>query len=241
MIRHQIEQALKGFIAHTILDIGPGLSNYSHLVSKMTHATHITYLDVDQEVLDYQAEEAYKAGLDVECLRANLDIDGLTSITTLFDIILCQEVLEHLHNADEILATLAKLLTPKGKIIITVPTKISERWLKFLNPMYMRNEPYGHVREFDVKGLKQILDEAGLYPIVFLHNQPHYFICQSWLMVSRMAVDGSRGSVSTTDWRYVVFTKLCAYSLKFFLLTNYRFWARVFPRNYFVVATLKQS
>ncbi|HOT92225.1 MAG TPA: class I SAM-dependent methyltransferase [Anaerolineae bacterium] len=239
MIKHQIENALKGFHADRILDIGPGFSTYSRLVSELTGATDVTYLDVSQEVLDYQAEEAKKAGLRAECLRVNLDSEGLLSIPTSFDIILCQEVLEHLHNVDEVLAALAKLLTPKGRIIITVPTKISERWLKFLNPAYMKNEAYGHVQEFDTKKLKQTLDKAGLHPIVFLHNQPHYFICQSWLMISRMEVDGSRGVVVTNDWRRVIFTKLCAYSLKFFLLTNYQFWARIFPRNYFVIAALK--
>jgi len=240
MIETQIERYLHGFRAKTILDVGPGYVDYSRKAARITHAVTVTYLDVDSDVLEYQRKKSIASGLTVRTISAPLSTEVVGSMDRgAYELIICTEVLEHLNDAEEILAGLAQLLTPNGRILITVPTGSSERWLKFLDPAYMKDEPYGHVREFDAADLKRILQHAELTPLVFHSNNPHYFVSQSWLVGMRVKVKGATGTVVANGWRVEIFRWLTSYSFKVFTMTGYRaylLWAWLLPRNYFVIA-----
>jgi ubiquinone/menaquinone biosynthesis C-methylase UbiE len=74
----------------------------------------LTGVDISRVALD--AAESNLAGYDVELLHANAD--GLTGS---YDRIICSEVLEHVDDPDSMLATIARLLTPRGRAVITIP------------------------------------------------------------------------------------------------------------------------
>ena len=122
-------------------------------------------------------------------------------------------------------------------MIVTVPTKRSERWLKTINPSYMKDEPYGHVNEFDEQALRNVIQRAGLEIRTLLPTQPHYFLAHTWLFGTRMKIDGSTGRILTGGLRGFVLSRLTSWSRKLFRATNPQGWGRVFPRNYFVVAS----
>jgi SAM-dependent methyltransferase len=184
---------------------------------------HITYVDNDSDVLNWQYRACQKASILCNCLLFSLDeVFDLEKLGYSYDIILCQEILEHLQKTEYLLANLARLLSSSGRIVITVPTKISERWLKFLNPSYMSDQQGGHIQEFDKHRMMELLQDSGLVPLIFITTQPHYFIAHSWLFGSRMKVDASTGEEKTKSIRHFVWGLLTTGSKRFFELTGFR-------------------
>lgn len=220
-----------------MLDIGPGYSRFAAVVAEVTGAHYVTSLDCDKNVLDWQAQILSQKGHQTESIHAFLEIDTIQRIKARFDIILCMEVLEHLSNAEEILPALAELIANNGRIVITVPTKKSERWLRLINPSYMQTGTHHHVQEFDQQRLLDLLESSQLRPIVFIPTQPHYFISHTWLFGTRMQIDESTGRIITGGFRAYVWRFLCLHLFRLFSTFRPAFWGKVFPRNYFVVAT----
>lgn len=236
MIDGLLRKHLRGRRAGVILDVGPGYGSFSRVAAVVTGVTKVVYVDCDKSVLEWQAKECHRSGIDSEQLEMVLDAERVTTIPGTYDVILCQEVLEHLVDAEGILQALTRRLSPEGCLVITVPTRRSERWLKRINPDYMNGEPHGHVREFDEPGLRALLDSAGLEPRVLVPTQPHYFVRHTWVFGTRMRVEGSTGQILTQGFRRFITARLTDYSRRFFLATGSEFWSRVLARNYFVVA-----
>lgn|GEM_PF-1206963 len=237
MIEKLMEAQLKGISAKKILDVGPGYSNFGRLSAKLTGATEITFVDCNQNVLDWQTERCKGLALDCVYLRKRLDRHDIFELTEQYDLILCQEILEHLRGPEQLLSILTRSLSDGGRIIITVPTKRSERWLRMLNPHYMEDEQFGHVYEFDEPTLRGMLQDVGLVPLVFLATQPHYFVGHTWLIGSRQQIDGSTGKKISKGISVTIFDYLTRYSRHFFELTGSEKWGRLLPRNYFIIAT----
>lgn len=236
MIGELVATYLQGIRCDSILDVGPGYADFSRIAATVTGARSITFVDCDVAVLQYQAQKCREAGIDATLLTMLLDSATVGSISDRFGLILCQEILEHLPDAGETLHALTGLLLHGGRIIVTVPTRRSERLLRFLNPSYMRDEPHGHVNEFDERALRALLAGAGLSVLAFLPAQPQYFIAHSWLVGTRMKLEASTGKILTRGVRGFVFGNLVKYSRLFFDATGLSRWSRVLPRNYFVVA-----
>jgi cyclopropane fatty-acyl-phospholipid synthase-like methyltransferase len=231
-----METHLKGIAAKKILDVGPGYSNFGRVSAQMTGATEITYIDCNQNVLDWQTQRCKELALNCVCLRKRVDRDDVFELTEQYDLILCQEILEHVRDAEQLLSFLTRSLSDRGRIIITVPTKRSERWLKMLNPHYMEDEPFGHVHEFDAPTLRRMMHNVGLVELVFFATQPHYFVGYTWLMGLRQQIDGSTGVIISKGISVTIFSWLTRYSKRFFELTGPETWGRLLPRNYFIIA-----
>ncbi len=239
MIAQLLAAHLRGTRAESILDVGPGYSDFAQTAARVTGARRIAFLDCDEAVLAWQSAECRKAGLEAVCIRRRLDRDPRAAIAGRFDLILCQEVLEHLANAEEVLLVLVGCLNPGGRVVITVPTKVSERWLAWLDPSYMRHAAQGHVRQFDEAGLRALLEAAGLVPVALLSTQPHYFVFHTWVVGTRMRVEWSTGKILTRGIRRRIGMLLSSWSRGFFRLTGFERWGRLLPRTYFVVAQRK--
>ena len=236
MIEELLATHLQGVKCDSILDVGPGYADFSRIAALVTGARSITFIDCDTAVLNWQAQKCGEAGINARLLTILLDSRTVMSISDRYGLIHCQEVLEHLPDAGETLRALAGLLLPGGRIIITVPTRRSERLLRFLNPSYMRDEPHGHVNEFDEASLRALVAGAGLSVLLFLPAQPQYFIAHSWLVGTRMKLEGSTGKILTRGVRGFVFGNLVKYSRLFFRATGLSWWSRYLPRNYFLIA-----
>jgi len=240
MIETLLRNHLRGLSARSVLDVGPGYADFSRLSANITGATSITFVDTDEKVLAWQTEECERIGVESRILRIVIGFEPL-GLENGYDIIHCQEVLEHLNDPASLLFELQKSLSGQGRIIISVPTKISERWLKFLNPSYMKNVPYGHIQEFDKQKLRGMLKDSGLRILSLIPTQPHYFLSHSWMALTRMKIEGSSGMVLTEDWRASIFRLVNVWSKKICLLTGMTWWGRLLPRNYFVIAVRDQS
>lgn len=241
MIESLLERHLAGYRGNRILDVGPGYSNFSRLAARIIGATEVTYIDCNQTVLTWQIAESRKQKLIAEGLLLPLERSALGGLAAEYDLILCQELLEHLSNAEEILAALSDRLVPGGRMVITVPTQRSERWLKRLNPDYMKNDPHGHVREFDEPGLRELIRGAGLRPVVFLPTQPHALVAHTVIFGTRMRIEASTGRILTGGIRGFVSRKISKLTRMLFRATGPEWWGRLLPRNYFVVAVKNGS
>lgn len=236
MIEMLIREHLKGFSAQRILDVGPGFSGFSRAAAAVTGAEEITFLDFDPKVLEFQKAESARAGITAIAITLRLDATDLASLQGPFDIIHCQEVLEHLPNAEQVLKALVAHLAPEGRMVITVPSRVSERWIKRINPAYMKDEPFGHVNEYGRADLEALLGRAGLLSLACVPTQPHYFVAHTWFYGVRMKSEASSGRVLTGGVRGAIFSRLFRLSRWFFAHTGPRFWGALLPRNYFVVA-----
>lgn len=236
MIERLIQEHLKGFTGSRILDLGPGYSEFSRFSARLIGASSITFLDSNANVLAYQEARSLEEGIRAESISCMIGADVIAALAGKFDLIHCQEVLEHLADAESVLASLAVKLTDVGRIIITVPTARSERFIRFVNPGYMRSEPFGHVREFEKEDLLRLLTEAGLVPDVLVPAQPHFFFGHLWLFGSRVSMNGATGQVSGSGIRQKMFRLTVRATRVLFIHTGIEFWSRMFPRNYFAIA-----
>ena len=236
MIADWIQKYLPPQQAVSVLDVGPGYSDFSRVVARVTGAREITFFDYAEPILSWQAERAAESGLNVHLVQSVLSSNAIAALPGGYDVILCQEVLEHLLNAGDILKSLVDHLSVGGCMVITVPTRLSERLIKCINPAYMRNVPHGHVNEFSRRSLLRLLTEAGLSPAVFFPTQPHYFLAHLWLFGTRVPIEGSSGRIVGGRFRARVFSLLVRGLRIIFRSTCPRFWGYCFPRNYFVIA-----
>lgn len=239
MIEDLLRKHLRGFPATKILDVGPGYGSFSRVAAGVTGAKEVWYFDLDDQVLSWQEQQARLAGLRCHGVAAELSPGEIDGLPDGYDVILCQEVLEHLPEPKEILSALVGKLSSNGRMIVTVPTKVSERLIRVVNPDYMKDEPHGHVSEFDEATLKLLFDESGGVVHTLVPTQPHFFLAHLVLFLSRVPFEGSTGRVLIRDTRTKISDLILAWSRKFFMASGPEFWGRVFPRNYFVVASKK--
>lgn len=235
MIEILLRKHLQDVSARSVLDVGPGYADFSRVSAQITGAKSITFLDNDAKVLSWQTKECARIGIEARSLQRVIGVEPL-GLEDSYDLIHCQEVLEHLSDPGLLLSELQNKLSMHGRIIISVPTRISERWLKFLSPSYMKDEPYGHVQEFDEPRLRAMINVSGLRVLSLIPTQPHFFLSHSWMAVTRMEIKGSSGKVLTEDWRSTVLQQITVWSRKLFLLTGMNWWGYLLPRNYFVIA-----
>jgi 2-polyprenyl-6-hydroxyphenyl methylase/3-demethylubiquinone-9 3-methyltransferase len=236
-----LETHFSSFHAQSILDVGPGYADFSRIAARVTGARQITFVDCSKEVLDWQAQQTRDAGSTPVCIEGLIEPEVFATLHERFDIIHCQEVLEHLPQPGTVLNALVDLLSPSGRMVITVPTARSERWITFLNPSYMKDEPHGHINQFSAQQLRSLIESAGLEIMEFRPINPEYFVGHSWLFGTRMIIEGSTGRILTEGIRGFAYGNLTKYSRLLFNLTGPRFWSRLLPRNYFVIAQRHES
>jgi SAM-dependent methyltransferase len=96
------------------------------------------------------------------------DVTRLPFVDNSFDVVICAEVLEHIHKHHQALTELARVLKPSGDLIISVPRRWPERLCWKLSNAY-RNTPGGHIRIYRTGALIQMVRSTG-----FRHRRTHY-------------------------------------------------------------------
>ena len=69
-----------------------------------------------------------------------------------FDLVVCSEVLEHLHDYKDAIKEINRVLKPGGQFLASVPAEFPEKICWALSKNY-QNEPGGHLRIFNKKSL----------------------------------------------------------------------------------------
>lgn len=77
-----------------------------------------------------------------------------------FDLIICSEVLEHIHDYRRALREMHRVLKPCGQLVISVPRSWPERLCWLLSDAY-HEAAGGHIRIFDAAHLSRVITAMG--------------------------------------------------------------------------------
>lgn len=163
----------------SMLDVGCGDGFF------LKHAEQILGKECDLHGVDYSQYQLSKAReLPFAFKQANIETEGLPYDSQTFDLVYAAELIEHLVNPDHFLEECWRILKPDGYLLISTPNLLAwyNRFLFVLGiqPMFYEvstkspligagplkrikkgTVPVGHIRIFNVRALKDILESEG--------------------------------------------------------------------------------
>lgn len=77
-----------------------------------------------------------------------------------FDMVVCSEVLEHLHEYKDAVIEIHRVLKPGGQFLASVPAELPEKICWYLSQEY-QNQPGGHLRIFNKNNLIKDITDCG--------------------------------------------------------------------------------
>lgn len=141
--RHLIGKAIEGIPAGRALDIGAGAGgNTRVLAAAGWRATALEYSDSGVEL-------ARARGLDV----VQGDARDIPFPDNTFGLLVAYDVLEHITEDDQVVAEIARVVAPGGKVLIAVPADM-RLWSA-------HDEAIGHVRRYTREGLVALFDRPA--------------------------------------------------------------------------------
>ncbi len=158
----------------TILDIGCGTGELTHLLSKHCHS--ITGVDVDSVKCAYANKSYSSENVSFVCADALM---VLSTQKQFYDVLICSHVLEHIDDPLRFLNSIKKYAR---YIYIEVPdfeSSVLNIVRKSLSMKYNYSDD-DHVYEFDRFELKKLTDDAGLD---LIDSRYRYGVIQFWLSV----------------------------------------------------------
>ena len=148
------------------LDVGCGQGRHTHALAALDG---VRVVGVDLSLADVNSAQAGLRLLpNAEALAACGDAFRLPFPNDSFDVVICSEVLEHLHQHQDALTEIARVIKPGGRLAVSVPRDWPERICWRLSAAYPK-EPGGHVKIFTGKGLRSDIETAG-----FAYRRRHY-------------------------------------------------------------------
>ena len=154
--KHELNQ--KGIM----LDVGCGEGRHIFGIMQDYPLMKCIGLDMDKESLE-KAEECYEYFKSISEAGARF-LKGSAYILPFpdesIDLIVCSEVLEHLHEYNDAVKEIHRVLKPGGKFYASVPASWPEKICWKLSKDY-QNQPGGHLRIFSQSGLISEIKESG--------------------------------------------------------------------------------
>lgn len=123
---------------------------------------HLESLDKSLEGLEFFESLSNKTTTFLSGSAYALPFDDNT-----FDLVVCSEVLEHLHEYKDAIIEVNRVLKPNGKFLASVPAEFPEKMCWALSTEY-QNQPGGHLRIFKKKNLINEISERGFN---FIHSE----------------------------------------------------------------------
>ena len=154
--KHELNQ--KGIM----LDVGCGEGRHIFGIMQDYPLMKCIGLDMDKESLE-KAEEGHEYFKSISEAGARF-LKGSAYILPFpdesIDLIVCSEVLEHLHEYNDAVKEIHRVLKPGGKFYASVPASWPEKICWKLSKDY-QNQPGGHLRIFSQSGLISEIKESG--------------------------------------------------------------------------------
>ena len=146
----------------TMLDVGCGEGRHIFGIMQEHPEMKCIGLDMDNDSL-HKAEEGYEYFKSISNVGAEFLKGSAYSLPFLdnsLDLIVCSEVLEHLHQYNDAVKEIHRVLKPGGKFYASVPASWPEKICWALSKDY-QNQPGGHLRIFNQSGLVSEIEESG--------------------------------------------------------------------------------
>ena len=154
--KHELNQ--KG----VMLDVGCGEGRHIFGIMQDYPLMKCIGLDMDKESLE-KAEEGYEYFKSISKAGAQFLKGSAYSLPfpdESIDLVVCSEVLEHLHEYNDAVKEIHRVLKPGGKFYASVPATWPEKICWKLSKEY-QNQPGGHLRIFSQSGLISEIKESG--------------------------------------------------------------------------------
>ena len=145
-----------------MLDVGCGEGRHIFGIMQEHPEMKCIGLDMDNGSL-HKAEEGYEYFKSISNEGAEFIKGSAYSLPFLdnsLDLIVCSEVLEHLHQYNDAVKEIHRVLKPGGKFYASVPASWPEKICWALSKDY-QNQPGGHLRIFNQSGLVSEIEESG--------------------------------------------------------------------------------
>lgn len=141
-----------------ILDFGCGVGTIDFYLANK--GNNILGTDISPDAIRIANQTAKNLHLENNIRFTTLDILNEYK-NDKFDLILCNEVLEHLENDLETLILLKKLLKKNGKIMVSVPSLSAPLYKMGLTTDF--DKRVGHLRRYDELTITNLLTNAGYH------------------------------------------------------------------------------
>lgn len=115
-----------------------------------------------------------------------------------FDGALALEVLEHIQETDQVLAELARVIKPGGKLVVGVPTAATERIYYRFNQDFAKMATHVHV--FSKRGLTEKLEQAGFKIYASRGENSEYTPLWFGLALAMTPFDFTGHTIHETTW-----------------------------------------
>ena len=145
-----------------MLDVGCGEGRHIFGIMQEHPEMKCIGLDMDNDSL-HKAEEGYEYFKSISNAGAEFIKGSAYSLPFLdnsLDLIVCSEVLEHLHQYNDAVKEIHRVLKPGAKFYASVPASWPEKICWALSKDY-QNQPGGHLRIFNQSGLVSEIEESG--------------------------------------------------------------------------------
>jgi 2-polyprenyl-3-methyl-5-hydroxy-6-metoxy-1,4-benzoquinol methylase len=147
----------------SLLDVGCWDGGNTVAYGKVCHARKLYGVEVCEE----QACDAERKSITVA--RCNLETDRLPWPTASMDIVVCNQVLEHLKNIFAVMDEIARVIKPDGLVVVSVPNlgSLHSRIMLLLGMQPSMIRVFGpHVRSFTHDEFKMFLSAGDVFEIV---------------------------------------------------------------------------
>lgn len=107
--------------AKNVLDVGCGTGHIGRIIKSIYPETKVDGIDIDHEASDI-CKKHYD-NVMVMCLGDESDkaFRSFLKQKKMYDCIICGDIIEHLQDPGLIISILAKKLSPKGKLLVSIP------------------------------------------------------------------------------------------------------------------------
>lgn len=150
-----------------ILDIGCGTGRHTCGACKFRKVVAIG-VDINfDDVFEAQSRLKNQERLGEDgggvCKVSVADIYHLPFRDNYFDLVICSEILEHLHDEKRAVSEAVRVLKPGKDFVVSVPKYMPEGICWALSENY-HNTENGHIRIYKKKALFDLLEKEGLKP-----------------------------------------------------------------------------
>jgi len=177
---------------HQLAAIGPGDSvlevgcEGGQLMASLPECKRLDGVDVSALALEDARERFKKMGREASFQLCDATT-GLPFEAGDFDVIICSEVLEHVHEPEKIVRSIQQICTPETRVVLTVPNEIPKLKIKallvrlklmdLLFPGIEHGQSEWHIQAFTKSSFSDLID--GDMELQAMHNVlGQHFIAQ---------------------------------------------------------------
>jgi 2-polyprenyl-3-methyl-5-hydroxy-6-metoxy-1,4-benzoquinol methylase/glycosyltransferase involved in cell wall biosynthesis len=161
---------IKTYKPARVLDYGCAHGHYVVNLAKRFADIAITGIDLEQTNIDKAKKWAEDEKLQERCQFVCADISNENiELSDKYDLIMCQEILEHVPNPQEVILKLSKYLNDNGKFLISVPYGPWEFLGYDLHPGWR-----AHIHMFERSDLFEMFGKQKDYKLIAISHHSHF-------------------------------------------------------------------